>query len=542
MPIELDNFRQKYPDYNDVSDADLARMLAKKYPDAYGDLPEKVSNDIESDEIIPVEEKTEEKKLGFFRGAWETIKNIGKVYPVAETAANLVTSSYGVPVSGLAGIFALPFGLEAAGKTVEEIQRALIYQPQTEGGKQLTETVTYPLTEYEKIPQFVGNKLEEAGYSPEIAAAAHSALSSLPVLIGGKMAIKKAPVRILEALDNETSLAIKKGMNKAIRPSVIKKSTSGQVGKYFKQAESAIGEIVKNKDNLKLVSDTGAPVEGLPKTLYQFSQAIEQTKRNIFAEYDSLATQSEAAGTIGIDLTKTADKLKPAMNNKVLKDLSPETIKYAEMRAESLKGRGNYTALETQEAIQMLNQTLEQFYRDPSPDMKGRALIDSVIANDLRTQLDSVIQETTGKEYSVLKKKYGDLKAIESDVTKRSIVDARKNNKGLIDFSDILSGSQVITGMMSKDPVSFTAGMGMKGISKYYKWLNDPNQIVKNMFSEVEKLTEQKKSQSPTIKPSTYVPLALSSQNADIIKRFENGELNEKQLEAFNELRKRGKI
>lgn len=40
---ELDNFRQKYPDYNDLSDPELAGMLAKKYPDAYGDLLEKVN-------------------------------------------------------------------------------------------------------------------------------------------------------------------------------------------------------------------------------------------------------------------------------------------------------------------------------------------------------------------------------------------------------------------------------------------------------------------------------------------------------------------
>lgn len=507
--------------------------------DGTPELPEGFVLDTKS---IPEGNEESEKQPGFFRKAFETIKSIGKVYPVAETAANLATSAYGVPVSGLAGIFALPFGLEAAGKTVEEIQKALIYQPQTESGKQLTEAATYPLMEYEKIPEFVGNKLEEAGYSPEIAAAAHTALSSLPVLIGGKMAIRKPPGKALAAIDRDTSRAIKRGVNKAVRPSVVKKSTSSQVKRYFKQAESAIEEIVKNQDNLNLIDDMGKRTEGLPKTLDQFSQAIEQTKRNVFAEYDTLAKQADRASAIGIDLVETSKKLDSVIDNTVLKDLSPETIKYAEMRAESLQGRGNYTAIETQEAIQMLNQTLEQFYRDPSPDMKGRALVDSVIANDLRTQLDAAIQKTTGKEYSALKKKYGDLKSLESDVTKRSIVDARKNNKGLIDFSDILSGHQVIKGMITKDPVSFTAGVGMKGISKYYKMLNDPNHIVKNMFSEVEKLTKRKGMQQTTIQPSDYIPLGLSARNADILRRFENGELNEKQIDAFNELRKRGKI
>ena len=43
MIQELANFRKKYPQYGDVDDTRLAGMLAKKYPDAYGDLPGKLS-------------------------------------------------------------------------------------------------------------------------------------------------------------------------------------------------------------------------------------------------------------------------------------------------------------------------------------------------------------------------------------------------------------------------------------------------------------------------------------------------------------------
>ncbi len=44
MPvIEIDNFRKKYPEYNDIDDATLAGKLAAKYPEAYGDLPGKVT-------------------------------------------------------------------------------------------------------------------------------------------------------------------------------------------------------------------------------------------------------------------------------------------------------------------------------------------------------------------------------------------------------------------------------------------------------------------------------------------------------------------
>lgn len=41
MPPELDNFRAKYPDYQDMSDMDLARSLARKYPNDYSDVLQK---------------------------------------------------------------------------------------------------------------------------------------------------------------------------------------------------------------------------------------------------------------------------------------------------------------------------------------------------------------------------------------------------------------------------------------------------------------------------------------------------------------------
>jgi hypothetical protein len=45
MIDEIKVFRDKYPDYNDMDDATLAQNLASKYPDAYGDLPNKVKSE-----------------------------------------------------------------------------------------------------------------------------------------------------------------------------------------------------------------------------------------------------------------------------------------------------------------------------------------------------------------------------------------------------------------------------------------------------------------------------------------------------------------
>ena len=407
--------------------------------------------------------------------------------PSLETAANLATSAYGIPLSGLAGLFALPFGLDKAKGVVEGVQKALVYQPQTKGGQELTETATYPIQKLDQLGGYVGGKLEEAGH-PDLGAAAHSGIVGAPAVVAGaKMALKPSSAKAMAKLDTEMNKAIDTGVNKAVRPSVIKKETHSQVVRYRNQARTAIREIVDNKDNLNIVDATGVKVEGLPKTLDQFSQAIEQTKRVIFEEYDALAKRTGKVG-VKVNLDFIAKELEPVIKNKTLRDLSPETIEYAQGRIDVLTERGFYTAVETQEAIQLLNQTLKQFYKDPSPAMKGKALVDSLIANNLRKNLDSSIRNATGKNYQALKNKYGALRTLESDVTKRSIVDARKNIKGLLDFSDVFSGYHIVRGVLSADPATVVAGGVSKTIAAMWKWRNDPNRIVKNMFGDVEKL------------------------------------------------------
>jgi len=214
------------------------------------------------------------------RGSLQTVKDISGVYPALETGLNLITSAYGIPAAGLGGLATLfaTGDLDKADKALKAMQELLVYSPKTEAGQRLTETVASPFTEFEKVGEFAGGEIAELGY-PKVAATVHSAISAAPALVGAKSAFGKTPGKSVSAVGKEVTTAIKKGINKAIRPSVAKKTTSKQVKGYLNKAESAVTEIVKNKDNLKMIDDVGNPVEGLPKTLDQFSQAIEQTKK-----------------------------------------------------------------------------------------------------------------------------------------------------------------------------------------------------------------------------------------------------------------------
>ena len=54
--IELDNFRKKYPQYNDMSDIDLANSLANKYP-AYKDLTSRIGTEQPTQQQQPQQQK-----------------------------------------------------------------------------------------------------------------------------------------------------------------------------------------------------------------------------------------------------------------------------------------------------------------------------------------------------------------------------------------------------------------------------------------------------------------------------------------------------
>jgi len=296
--------------------------------------------------------------------------------------------------------------------------------------------------------------------------------------------------------------AIDWGIEKGLRPSVVGKTTHAQYKKYIERAREAVKTIIADKDNLILTDESGNLIKGeLPKSLKQFTEAIGQSKKSIFAQYDAMA---EKAGGSKIVLNPIADELNLIAANKVVRDKSPGVAEYAAARAKSLlsnapktplSGRvenvgppkATYTASQAQEAIAHYNNSLEAYYKNPSYDNANIASVDAMIVNRLRRELDRTIEESVGPGYQQLKNTYGALTALEKDVTHRAIVDARKNIKGLIDFTDIFSGGQVITGIATGQPVLIGTGLAQKGIAKTYKWWIDPNRIVSSMFGKVEK-------------------------------------------------------
>jgi len=150
--------------------------------------------------------------------------------------------------------------------------------------------------------------------------------------------------------------------------------------------------------------------------------------------------------------------------------------------------------------------------------MASRVQIDAMVANRMRAQLDDGITNATGEQYQTLKNQYGALASMEKDVAKSAARVAKQSQVGLAtNISNIASGAELIRGLMTMNPTDIAVSLGIKGIQKYIKYLNDPNVGVSKIFSEIEKSSPSStgstpgsgvinKVEKPSPEPTTFTP------------------------------------
>lgn len=281
---------------------------------------------------------------------------------------------------------------------------------------------------------------------------------------------------------------VDQGIMKGVKPSAQKLKNIAGVQKYKEDAQRAVAAVYDNRKALGLKDELGQVVEKLPETVHEFSEAISSTKASIFSKYDQLKQQAGALGA-KVNLKAIAKDINGSLDasKKVLKTVAPDALRYLQTRVEALKKAGSFTANEAQDAIKVLNRSLETFYRNPSYEAASKAVVDAGIAGSMRRSLDTVIEGATGKQYQALRNVYKSLKTIESDVAKRVVVEARKSGKGLLDFSDIFSGAEIVRGLVHLDPGSMAAGGTARAIKEYIKKINSPNEAIKMMFRKYDK-------------------------------------------------------
>jgi len=321
---------------------------------------------------------------------------------------------------------------------------------------------------------------------------AGDSVNNLLALFGAGAVAKTATKRTAQEISENALLklesVIDETFDKAVRPSIPSTKAAGGIDAYKVKARDTVATIVENKGSLRLADEFGEIIEGkLPESIKEFSDAIHQTKQAVYGKYSASSKEAGEAGA-EISLLNTVDELVKVADNSVLADLKPEVINYIKKRIPALKLRKVYSPTEAEEALKLLNESLSAYYRNPTPESYSKAAVDSMIANNLRKQMDDVINKATGSEYQALKNQYAALKAMEKDVSQRAIVNARKSQIGLIDFSDIFSAGDVISGIVSAQPALMAKGVSQNLLKNIFKKITDPDRAIKGMFKQADEV------------------------------------------------------
>lgn len=330
--------------------------------------------------------------------------------------------------------------------------------------------------------------------------------------------VRKMTYKTEQSINKDVLSYFKKG----VKPSIRGQETIGKAKVYEGLVVGAADAINENKASLKFTTPEGETVAGKnPQNLVQFQDAIDQTKKAILKKYDALAKASgEAGGTV--DVAKVvAPELQPIIQSKALAITNPKAIEYAKNLQTRLNETGGLDATTAQEVIQNFNEALKYYYRNPTYEATSQVAIDAMVANLVRKELDRVIESTGGTGYQALKNQYGALSTIERDVVHRNIVEARKNVKGLIDFTDFASGAELVSGLATMSPEKIITSGVIKVLQTYYKYLNTPNRAVKKMFDTIEKSQQQSIESATKATPTgkTFEPKSATGKALSGVKK-----------------------
>ncbi len=280
---------------------------------------------------------------------------------------------------------------------------------------------------------------------------------------------------------------------KWVKPTVKGKQNITDYARFVDDGLEGIASIVKNKENLKFINDIGEESIGhLPKNLSEFSDAISQTKKKIYSEYDALAKNAGEDGAL-VSTEWIINELKQLENNRTLRLANPGIDWIISNMKKGLEEIGTLSVEEAQTFSQHLNQNLKAFYKNWNANDIGRSTVEALVNNNLKKAIDESIESALGKgeQYSSLKKQYWQLRNIEEEVAKRALVDQRKNAKNLFDLTDIYSANQVIDSLANLNPIGLVKWGATSLIKNWYKKLNDPNVQIKKLFENIDKEINQ---------------------------------------------------
>jgi cell fate (sporulation/competence/biofilm development) regulator YmcA (YheA/YmcA/DUF963 family) len=468
--------KAKYPQYVDMDDRELASSVLEKHPQY-----QKLGISFDDEQDAPPEPQQPQRAAPIWSGQTGEIvpENVAPYY--AEGARNLVQKPFETLFPGAASVEGRGFvpavkrNVIGATDILGWPDRAIDYVSggALERGMQTIREAIDKIPGQGTIPDLVRGILKTG---TEIAASPSTYVGAGTIK---NLLTRETPETMARALAKKTGVEayVKKGVDKGIKPTVKNKSSYTAMRSFDENANVAVRTIAENKNNLNLVDEFGEKI-ARPRSAAEMAQAIEQTKKNVYKQYHQMAVEAGEKGA-QTDISPVIYKLQDVSGD--IK-YNPQIREYARKMVDEVSELQGAIPDVIESRIKDLNSSLAGFY--DGRVTRAQAQIDASVANMMREQLDNTIMSAVGDGYQGLKNKYGALKAIEKEVNHRAIVNARRASKGIADLTDIFTGGDLISGVLTMNPAAVTRGVAGRGIKEIYKTLNNPDRYINEMFKK----------------------------------------------------------
>lgn len=268
------------------------------------------------------------------------------------------------------------------------------------------------------------------------------------------------------------------------------KSTAAQE-KIYDDAMDAVETIIWNKNNLRYVTQDWEEIYWkLPTNTREFAQALEQSKRDVYNQYNAITNW--AWERIEISTDWLIDELLKLKNDKAAMLWNEWLENAIDSWLNWLKEVKSLTPAQVQRKMQEINKKLEAFYKNPNPNDVSWNSVDALVKNWLSKEMDDAIESAlwSSAQYEELKRAYASLKTIEKDVNHRAIVSWRQSPNSLVDsIADISSAENIID--MLTNPTAWLKVLWKQALKKYIKSSNSSDNMVKKLFEKAEKELER---------------------------------------------------
>lgn len=269
----------------------------------------------------------------------------------------------------------------------------------------------------------------------------------------------------------------------------IKPSTKNAILPWYndKMKESVIS-IIDNKDRLNLLDEFGEVMPNkIPDNINTFVQATNNLKKWLYEEYHNIAIKAWWKATV--DIKPIIKELETLKKNRVFLDNATTWAKwYIDDLIDRYKAEGWVrNILDLEQTKQWLNWKLKNFYNNPDYNNFDKSLIDAMVNNQMGKVLDDTILKATKEWYSDLKRMYWNLSTIEKDITHRGIIEARKNNVWLIDYTDIFSVGDLAWAITTGNAWYLAKWWTQFALKERYKMITSPDRKIKKVFNNTEK-------------------------------------------------------